>query len=429
MPKKYLKSTKLFQDAQRYLVGGVNSPVRAFRGVGGEPIFATKGKGSKFWDADGNEYIDYVLSWGPLLFGHAHPKIVKAVKEAASKGTSFGIPTEQETTLAKLVQKAFPSMEKMRLVSSGTEATMSAIRAARGYTGRSKIIKFDGCYHGHGDALLVQAGSGAMTLGQPDSAGVPNEFTEHTISVPYNHLGVVERVLANYDGHIACIIIEPVVGNMGCVPPNEGYLEGLRKLCTENGIVLIFDEVMTGFRVANGGAQELYKIKPDMTTLGKVIGGGLPVGAYGGKKEIMEKVAPLGPVYQAGTLSGNPVSVAAGIAMLQLCAEKKTYKILEQRSKQLEEGLRDAAKKAGVAITQNRVGAMFTTFFTSSPVYDYTSAKKSDTQKYAKFFHAMLERGIYLAPSQFEAGFMSTAHSERDVEKTIRVGYEGLKTI
>ncbi len=422
-------SHKLFQEAQKYLVGGVNSPVRAFRGVGGEPIFATQGKGSKFWDVDGNEYIDYVLSWGPLLFGHAHPKIVKAVKEAASKGTSFGIPTEQETTLAKLIQKAFPSMEKIRLVSSGTEATMSAIRAARGYTGRSKIIKFDGCYHGHGDALLVQAGSGAMTLGQPDSAGVPYEFTEHTISVPYNHLGVVERVLAHYDGHIACIIIEPVVGNMGCVPPNDGYLEGLRKLCTDNGVVLIFDEVMTGFRVAFGGAQELYKIKPDMTTLGKVMGGGLPVGAYGGKKEIMEKVAPLGPVYQAGTLSGNPVSVAAGIAMLNLCAEKKTYKILEQRSKQLEEGLRDVAKKAGIAITQNRVGAMFTTFFSSNPVSDYTTAKKSDTKKYGKFFHAMLERGIYLAPSQFEAGFMSTAHSDRDVEKTIQSSYESIKMI
>lgn len=416
---RFNESKKLFATAQQYLVGGVNSPVRAFRGVGGTPFFVTRGKGAYIWDVDRNKYIDYVCSWGALLFGHAYPKVVNAVKTAGEKGTSFGIPTRQETELAQLIQKAVPSIERIRLVNSGTEATMSAIRLARGYTKRDKIIKFDGCYHGHADSLLVQAGSGATTLGTPDSAGVPPDFAKHTISLPYNDLPAVKKVFAKIGNQIAGVIVEPVCGNMGVVLPRKDFLLGLREVCTKYDALLIFDEVMTGFRVAYGGAQAVYKIKPDLTTLGKIIGGGLPVGAYGGRKEIMEQIAPLGPVYQAGTLSGNPISVAAGIAMLKLAAQKNVCQKLEQKTRWLSEGIKAAAHHAGIPIYSIYIGSMFCTFFTDSPVYDYATAKQSDTKRYAKYFHLMLKSGIYFVPSQFEAGFVSAAHSEKDIEKTI----------
>jgi len=421
------RSRKLFEEAKKHIPGGVNSPVRAFRSVGGDPLFIRKAKGSKITDADGRSYIDYVLSWGPMILGHAHPKVSSALRKAVANGTSFGAPTELEITLAKLVKKAVPSIELVRMVSSGTEATMSAIRAARGFTGRDKVLKFDGCYHGHGDSLLVKAGSGVATFGLPDSPGVPADLAKHTLTVAFNDLSAVRDLCARQGEQIACIIVEPVVGNMGCVPPEPGFLQGLRQVCDQYGIMLILDEVMTGFRVAFGGAQQLYKIKPDLTTLGKVIGGGLPVGAYGGRRDIMEKIAPLGPIYQAGTLSGNPLAMTAGIETLRLLSGPGVYRTLEQRSAELEKGLRDAAREAGVPATVNRVGSMFTTFFTDRKVRDFASAKTSDTAKFGAFFRAMLANGVNLAPSQFEAAFLSLAHSKSDIARTIEAARKSLK--
>ncbi|MEK6745390.1 MAG: glutamate-1-semialdehyde 2,1-aminomutase, partial [Nitrospirota bacterium] len=411
----------------KHIPGGVNSPVRAFRSVGGDPVFIKRAKGSKIYDADGKAYIDYVLSWGPAILGHAHPKVTAALKKAITNGTSFGAPTELEITLAKMVKKAVPSIELVRMVSSGTEATMSAIRAARGFTGRDKILKFDGCYHGHGDSLLVKAGSGVATFGLPDSPGVPADLAKLTLTVAFNDLAAVRDICGREGERIACIIVEPVVGNMGCVPPEPGFLAGLRQVCDQYGIVLIFDEVMTGFRVAYGGAQQLYKIKPDLTTLGKVIGGGLPVGAYGGKREIMEKISPLGPIYQAGTLSGNPLAMTAGIETLKLLSRPGVYKTLEKMSADLEKGLRVAANEAGIPATINRVGSMFTTFFTDRKVKDFASAKTSDTTRFGKFFRSMLANGVNLAPSQFEAAFLSLAHSKSDINRTVEAARKSLR--
>jgi glutamate-1-semialdehyde 2,1-aminomutase len=406
------RSEELLRRARQIIPGGVNSPVRAFRAVGGTPPFIARGEGSHIYDADGNEYIDYVGSWGPLLLGHRHPEILAALERALAIGTSFGAPTEQEVELAAAICEAVPSIEMVRLVSSGTEATMSAIRVARGFTGRDRIIKFEGCYHGHVDSLLVKAGSGLATLGLADSKGVPQAFCDTTMALPFNDLDVLEGAFRTYTDRIAAVIIEPVAGNMGCVPPLPGYLQALRVITERYGTLLIFDEVMTGFRVAFGGAQERFGIRPDLTTLGKVIGGGLPVGAFGGRKDIMSKVAPLGPVYQAGTLSGNPLAVAAGLAMLRhLKAHPEIYRHLEERTAAL-------CTEAGGGVTVNRVGSMFTRFFTDCPVTDYESAKRSDTARFARFFHAMLERGIYLPPSQFEAAFVSSAHSEEDIGRT-----------
>jgi glutamate-1-semialdehyde 2,1-aminomutase len=405
----------------------VNSPVRAFRSVGGEPLFVKTAKGSKLFDADGKAYIDYVLSWGPMILGHAHPRVTAALKKAISHGTSFGAPTELEITLAKMVKKAVPSIELVRMVSSGTEATMSAIRAARGFTGRDTILKFDGCYHGHADSLLVKAGSGVATFGLPDSPGVPADLARQTLTVPFNDLAAVRDLATREGERIACIIVEPVAGNMGCVPPDPGFLQGLRKVCDQYGIVLIFDEVMTGFRVAYGGAQQLYKIKPDLTCLGKVIGGGLPVGAFGGRREIMEKIAPLGPIYQAGTLSGNPLAMTAGIETLKLLALPGTYKTLEKSAADLAKGLQSAAEEAGVPARVNRVGSMFTAFFTDRIVKDYASAKTSDTVRFGRYFLSMLKNGVNLAPSQFEAAFLSLAHTKADLTKTIEAARKSLK--
>lgn len=421
------KSRMLFEEAKKHMPGGVNSPVRAFRSVGGEPLFIRRAKGSKIYDADGKAYIDYVLSWGPMILGHAHPRVTSALKKAVSDGTSFGAPTELEVTLAKMVKKAVPSIEMLRMVSSGTEATMSAIRAARGFTGRDKILKFDGCYHGHADSLLVKAGSGVATFGLPDSPGVPADLAAHTLTVAYNDLSAVRDVLSREGERIACIIVEPVAGNMGCVPPEPGFLEGLRRLSDEYGIVLIFDEVMTGFRVAFGGAQQLYNIKPDLTCLGKIIGGGMPVGCYGGRREIMEKIAPIGPIYQAGTLSGNPVAMTAGIETLKLLQRPGVYKALEKTSAELEKGLRAAAEEAGIPVTINRVESMFTAFFTDRKVTDFASAKTSDTDRFGRFFRLMLGLGVNLAPSQFEAAFLSLAHTKADVSKTIEAARKAFK--
>jgi glutamate-1-semialdehyde 2,1-aminomutase len=426
---KQKRSQKLFEQAKRLIPGAVNSPVRAFKGVGGTPLFVAKAKGSRLWDADGHEYLDYVLSWGPMILGHAHPKVIQAIKAAAARGTSYGAPTENEVRLARLIQKAFPSMELLRMVSSGTEAAMSAIRLARGYTGRDKIVKFDGGYHGHADSLLVRAGSGGATLGIPDSAGVPADFARHTLTLPYNDLTAVEKTFNQQGREIACVIVEPVAGNMGVVPPREGFLEGLREITRRHETLLIFDEVITGFRVAFGGAQERYGIIPDLTCLGKIIGGGLPVGAYGGRREVMEKIAPLGPVYQAGTLSGNPVAMAAGLATLSLLSNKSVYKQLEQRSRTLAEGIGDAARRAGVSVFQTRVESMFCLFFTGRPVVDYETAKHSDTQAYSRFFWSMIEQGVYFAPSQFEAAFLSTAHTVADIEKTIKAAYTAFRKL
>ena len=409
--------------------GGVNSPVRAFKSVGLEPFFVQKAKGSKIYDVDGNAYIDYVLSWGPMILGHAHPVVVRALKAAVSNGTSYGAPTELEVTLAKMVIDAVPSIESVRMVNSGTEATMSAIRLARGFTSRDRIIKFDGGYHGHADSLLVKAGSGAATFGVPDSPGVPAALAEKTITCPYNDIKAVRAVMEKGGKDIACIIVEPVAGNMGCVPPEPGFLPGLRELCDRHGALLIFDEVMTGFRVAYGGAQSLYKVKPDLTCLGKVIGGGLPVGAYGGAAHIMEKVSPVGPIYQAGTLSGNPLAMTAGIETLKLLKKPGVYKALEKKSAMLNDGLREEFGKAGVKASFNRVGSMFTTFFTDRKVTDYAGAKTSDTAAFSRFFRGMLEAGVNIAPSQFEAGFMSLAHSEADIAKTIRAAGTALKSV
>ncbi len=419
-------SRKLQQRAERLIPGGVNSPVRAFRAVGGEPPFVVRGEGARVWDADGNSYIDYVGSWGPLLLGHAAPEVVEAVIEAARKGTSFGASTAAEIELAEAVIEAFPSMEKVRFVSSGTEATMSAIRLARAATGRKYIIKFVGCYHGHTDALLVKAGSGVATLGIPGSAGVPEEFVQFTLALPFNDRQAVAEAFAKFKGQIACVIVEPVVGNMGCVPPQPGYLEFLREITRRDGSLLIFDEVMTGFRVAFGGAQELYGIRPDLTTLGKVIGGGLPVGAYGGRGDLMELVAPLGPMYQAGTLSGNPLAMAAGLAMLCTLRNqgKALYARLEKLTRSLVTQVSEAARAAGTAITVNQMGSMFTFFFVGHPVTDWESASGCDTERFGRFHRAMLNAGIWLPPSQFEAAFLSTAHTENDIAETVAAARE-----
>jgi glutamate-1-semialdehyde 2,1-aminomutase len=426
---KITRSIKLFEKAQHLIPGGVNSPVRAFRSVGGQPRFITRAKGARLYDLDGNTYIDYVLSWGPMILGHASPTVVSAIKNAAERGTSYGAPTELEVELAAQIRDAFPSMEKSRLVSSGTEAVMSAIRVARGFTKRDGVLKFEGCYHGHSDYLLAKAGSGLTTLGIPDSLGVPADFAKHTLTAPYNDIRTVQRILRDRGKDLACIIVEPVAGNMGVVPPAPDFLPALRQLATDHDILLIFDEVISGFRVHYGGAQALYGVTPDLTVLGKIIGGGLPVGAYGGRRDIMDLIAPAGPVYQAGTLSGNPLAVTAGLATLKQLRAKNLYKQLEERSAALARGLADEAKRAGIALTQTRVGSMLTSFFTQEPVVDWNSAKKADTKRYGLFFHGMLEQGIYLAPSQFEAAFLSTAHTSADIEKTIRAARVAFKSL
>jgi glutamate-1-semialdehyde 2,1-aminomutase len=418
------RSQSLYTEAQRYMPGGVDSPVRAFRAVGGEPLFIARGEGPYIYDVDGQRYIDYVLSWGPLILGHAHPQVVSALKEAAERGISYGAPTALETELAKRVVEAVPSIEMVRFVNSGTEATMSALRLARAYTGRSKIIKFEGCYHGHADFLLVRAGSGVTTFALPDSPGVPEGTAQDTLIAPYNDLQAVDRLFSENRGEIAALIVEPVAGNMGVIPPEPGFLEGLRAVTKAEGALLIFDEVITGFRVAYSGAQALYGVMPDLTCLGKIIGGGLPVGAYGGRREIMEMVAPLGPMYQAGTLSGNPLSMTAGIETLKVLAQPGAYRRLEEKSARLAHGLRAAAEAAKTPVFQTRVGSMFCTFFSADRVVDHASAKRSDNSKYALFFRAMLENGVYLAPSQFEAGFLSLAHSDQDIERTIKAAEE-----
>jgi len=415
----HTRSSALFQQAKIAIPGGVNSPVRAFKSVGADPLFIKKAAGSNIYDEDGNAFVDYVGSWGPMILGHCHPQVIEAVKRTMDNGASFGAPTEQETTLANMVIDAVPSIEMVRMVSSGTEATMSAIRLARGYTGRDNILKFSGCYHGHADSLLVKAGSGAATFGVPDSPGVPADFAKHTLTAEYNSLESVRTLVADNRNTIACIIVEPVAGNMGTVPPQEGFLEGLREICTNEGIILIFDEVMSGFRVAYGGAQSLFGITPDMTTLGKIIGGGLPVGAFGGKREIMEKLSPSGGIYQAGTLSGNPLAMSAGIATLNLLKQPGFYETLEEKSLQVAEGIAAAAKAAGYPIYSTRVGSMFCAFFSRNGVYDWPTASACDTKAFATYFLAMLNEGIYLAPSQFETAFVSAAHSQADIEKTI----------
>jgi glutamate-1-semialdehyde 2,1-aminomutase len=430
MARKLDQSRKLQKRAEAVIPGGVNSPVRAFRAVGGDPPFIVRGEGAQMWDADGNRYIDYVCSWGPLILGHAEPSVVEAITKAARAGASYGASTPSEVDLAEEVIKAFPSIEKVRFVSSGTEATMSAIRLARGYTNRKYIIKFEGCYHGHADSLLVKAGSGVATLGIPGSAGVVEELAHYTLALPYNDVNAVQQAFDKFKGQIACIIVEPVVGNMGCVPPQKGYLEALRDITKRDGAVLIFDEVMTGFRVAYGGAQELYGITPDLTTMGKVIGGGLPVGAYGGPAEIMDKIAPLGPVYQAGTLSGNPLAMAAGLATLcQLRGNPQVYGRMEENASKLVSGITEAAREAGFTVTANRVGSMFTWFFCEGPVTNWDSAAKCDTTAFGKFHRNMLEAGIWLPPSQFEAAFLSAAHTAQDIEDTIAAAREALSLV
>ncbi len=414
------KSEQLFATALRYIPGGVNSPVRAFLAVGGQPFFVDKAKGARIWDVDGNEYVDYVGTWGPAILGHAHPRIIKAVQSAAANGTSFGIPNPFEVTMARLICSLVPSVQKVRMCNSGTESTMSAIRLARGFTKRDKIIKFDGCYHGHADSLLVKAGSGALSFGHPDSAGVPAAFTEHTIVLPFNEPAAVTAAFKANPGRIAGIIIEPVPGNAGLYLPKPGYLEFLREIAKSNDALLIFDEVMTGFRLARGGAQERFGITPDLTCFGKVIGGGLPVGAFGGRAEIMDCLAPLGPVYQAGTLSGNPIAMAAGIAALEELAATDAYAKLEQLGQALESGLKHAASAAGIPVQFNRCGSMFCAYFSGEPVHNLADAMKSDRERFKRYFHGMLNQGFYLAPSQFEAGFLSTAHTETDIEKTVQ---------
>ena len=423
------KSRQFFAEAQMLLPGGVDSPVRAFRAVGGQPLFIERGEGAYLQDVDGNRFIDYVLSWGPLILGHANPSVVSAIKEAAACGTSFGAPSPLENKLAKLIQAFMPSMEMMRFVNSGTEATMTALRLGRAFTGRNKIIKFEGCYHGHADMLLVKAGSGVATLGLPDSPGVPAGYVVDTLVAPYNDLIAVQQLFEKFPSEIAAVIIEPVAGNMGVVPPVEGFLKGLRDITKAEGALLIFDEVMTGFRVHPGGAQKLYGVQPDLTTLGKVIGGGLPVGAYGGKKEIMQLIAPSGAVYQAGTLSGNPLTMAAGIATLTELQKPGTWEMLEARSAELVTGMSQAAKGAKINTVVQRVGTMFTTFFTDQAVINWETAKSANTEKYAQYFRAMLEKGVYFAPSQFEAGFMSTAHREEDIIKTVAVAQEAFRSL
>jgi len=431
MARKVEISRSLQKRAEQFMPGGVNSPVRAFRAVGGEAPFIVRGKGSQIFDADGNRYIDYVGSWGPMILGHAAPGILEAIQEAASNGTSFGASTPREADLAELVIGAFPHVEKVRFVNSGTEATMSAIRLARAYAKRKYIVKFEGCYHGHADALLVKAGSGVATLGIPGSAGVPEEFTQFTLALPFNDTDALETAFAKFKHQIACVIVEPVVGNMGCVPPAGGYLEALRAITRRDQSLLIFDEVMTGFRLAFGGAQELYRITPDLSTMGKIIGGGLPVGAYGGPSEIMDMVAPLGPMYQAGTLSGNPLAMAAGVATVQYLREhrKEIYPRLEQLSGELVVGVAAAAKQAAVPISYNRVGSMFTWFFTPGPVTNWGSASKADSEAFGRFFRSLLDAGVYLPPSQFEAAFLSAAHTEDDVRQTIAAAKQAFQLV
>jgi glutamate-1-semialdehyde 2,1-aminomutase len=423
------RSESLFGRAQRVLPGGVNSPVRAFRGVGGTPFFVQSAEGSRITDVDGRSYIDFLGSWGPLILGHAAPAVVEAVGEALARGTSYGAPTPGEVELADLIVSAVPSMEMVRLVSSGTEAAMSAIRLARGATGRDLVIKFEGCYHGHADSLLVKAGSGGATFGVPDSLGVPEALARMTLTTPFNDLGAVERLMSARGGEVAVIIVEPVAGNMGVVPPAPGFLEGLRQLCDRHGALLLFDEVITGFRLGYGGAQARYGVRPDLTCLGKIIGGGLPVGAYGGPRALMDRISPLGGVYQAGTLSGNPLAVAAGLATLRALADPAVYARLERAGVALEAGLVDGARASSIPLTVNRVGSMLTGFFTNGPVTDYASAKRANTERYARFFHAMLDRGVFLAASQFEAAFISLAHSDADLEAATRAAREAFATL
>ena len=423
------RSESLFQSAQRLIPGGVNSPVRAFRGVGGTPFFVASASGARIEDVDGRSYLDFLGSWGPLILGHAAPAVVEALSEAARRGTSYGAPTGAEVEMAELITRAVPSMEMVRLVSSGTEAAMSAIRLARGATGRDLVVKFDGCYHGHADSLLVKAGSGGVTFGVPDSRGVPASLAALTMALPFNDLAAASRFMDDRGREVAVVVVEPVAGNMGVVPPAPGFLAGLRELCTRHGALLLFDEVITGFRVAYGGAQALYGVRPDLTCLGKIIGGGLPVGAYGGRRDLMEQVAPLGGVYQAGTLSGNPLAVAAGMATLRALEDPASYRRLETLGARLESGLAEAARRAGVPLTVNRVGSMLTGFFTGEPVVDLVSAKRSDTARYGRFFHGMLERGVFLAASQFEAAFVSLAHTEEDLDSAARAAAETLQTL
>jgi glutamate-1-semialdehyde 2,1-aminomutase len=423
------QSEKLFAEALKYIPGGVNSPVRAFRAVGGQPFFVNKAQGARIWDVDGNELIDYVGTWGPAILGHAHPKIIAAIKAAADNGTSFGTPNPFEVKMAKLICEFIPGIQKVRMTNSGTEACMSAIRLARGFTKRDKIIKFDGCYHGHVDSLLVKAGSGAQTFGNPDSAGVPSAFTQHTIVLPFNDTDAVKSAFAANKNQIAGIIVEPVPGNAGLYLPKPGYLDFLREITTTNGALLIFDEVMTGFRLAKGGAQERFGISPDLTCLGKIIGGGLPVGAFGGRTEIMDLLAPLGPVYQAGTLSGNPLAMAAGITALEELQTRDAYRRLEKLSEQLAAGMKAAAKSANVPVQFNSCGSMFCAYFTDQPVHNLTGAMKSNRERFAKFFHGMLNEGIYFAPSQFEAGFISTAHTTADIDFTVKIAAKVLREL
>jgi len=423
-------SSDLFAQAKKHIPGGVNSPVRAFNGVGGDPVFFQRGEGAYLWDEDGNRYVDYVASWGPMIAGHANADVLSAVQAVVGKSLGFGAPTKIETEMAEKVCELVPSCELVRMVSSGTEATMSAIRLARGYTGRDKIVKFEGCYHGHSDSLLVKAGSGALTLGVPTSPGVPAALAKLTITLTYNDIDEVEKVFAEIGNEVACIIVEPVAGNMNCIPPVPGFLEGLRAVCDKYGVVLIFDEVMTGFRVALGGAQAHYGVTPDMTTLGKVIGGGMPVGAFGGKREIMEKIAPLGPVYQAGTLSGNPVSMAAGLATLALAEQPGFHADLTAKATRLCDGLRSAAKANGIALTTNQVGGMFGVFFTESEqISSFKQVCECDAPRFKAFYHAMLEKGVYLAPSAFEAGFVSSMHSDDDIDATIKAAEDVFATL
>jgi glutamate-1-semialdehyde 2,1-aminomutase len=417
---KTTRSRKLFQEAQKVIPGGVNSPVRAFRAVGLEPLFVSRAQGSKIYDADGRAYLDFMGSWGPMILGHAHPKVRRAMTQALSKGWSYGAATELEVRLAQKISKAIPSMEMMRMVSSGTEAVMSALRVARGYTGRDKVIKFEGCYHGHADSFLVKAGSGAITFGIPDSAGVPASLAEHTLVAAYNDLAAVQAYFDQYPSQIACIVVEPVAGNMGVVLPKEGFLKGLEELCRKNEALLIFDEVITGFRMGYGGVQKIYGVKPDLTCLGKVIGGGMPVGAYGGRREIMGKVSPLGPIYQAGTLSGNPLAMTCGLATLSALQEKGIYRKIERLAIQMCKGLDEICKRAGIPARINRAGSTFTLFFTGDEIVDYSTAKKADTARYAKYFAAMIQNGVWLPPSQFEACFLSLAHTERDIENALK---------
>ncbi|MGF9711388.1 glutamate-1-semialdehyde 2,1-aminomutase [Paenibacillus naphthalenovorans] len=423
------RSAEAFAEAKKYIPGGVNSPVRAFKSVGLTPLFVVKGAGSRVYDVDGNEFIDYIGSWGPLILGHAHPEVIEAVKRTAELGTSFGAPTELETEMAKLVVERIPSIEVVRMVNSGTEATMSALRLARGYTGRSKILKFEGCYHGHADSLLIKAGSGVATLSLPDSPGVPESVAVNTITVPYNDLASVQLAFEKFGEEIAAVIVEPVAGNMGVVPPQPGFLEGLRQTTSSYGSLLIFDEVMTGFRVGLHSAQGLYGITPDLTCLGKIIGGGLPVGAYGGKREIMEHIAPAGPIYQAGTLSGNPLAMAAGYTTLKLLGEPGVYEELERKSAKLEQGFRKNAAELGIPSTINRVGSMVCPFFTDTKVINYETAKRSDLDRFNRYFASLLDEGVSIAPSQFEGMFVSAAHTDADIDATIEAHYQALKRL